>query len=376
MPTFPRFLVKKALLGCIVLAVAGCALPRSGPNKAEIYAGSVDKQGDIFIVEVDPSVVQATQRESETGFPASFRRAGVVGPDTIQPGDTIGLTIYENVDDGLLSNRGASASMLSGLQVDGAGFIYIPYAGRIKAAGNSPERLRQIVTEKLAAQTPDPQVIVTRAPGPGGTVTISGNAGAQGVFPIEASTRTLAGMLASSGGVKVDPKVARITVVRRGQKGVIWYQDMFADPSLDIALRAGDQIFIESDPRTFTSAGATGNSLVSFPEAELSAMEALLLVGGLQTTSSDPTGVFVFRDEPSEVANRVLGRTDLIGSQRMAYVLNMTEPTGIFEARDFQIRDGDTIYVTEAPFVQWSKSIAAITGTLGAANTFSSAAGG
>ncbi len=54
----------------------------------------------------------------------------------------------------------------------------------------------------------------------------------------------------------------------------------------------------------------------------------------------------------------------------------MTEPTGIFEARDFQIRDGDTIYVTEAPFVQWSKSIAAITGTLGAANTFSSAAGG
>ncbi len=60
----------------------------------------------------------------------------------------------------------------------------------------------------------------------------------------------------------------------------------------------------------------------------------------------------------------------------MAYVLDMTEPAAIFEARDFHIRDGDTIYVTEAPFVQWSKTIAAMTGTLGVANTFSTAANG
>jgi mannose/cellobiose epimerase-like protein (N-acyl-D-glucosamine 2-epimerase family) len=43
-------------------------------------------------------------------------------------------------------------------------------------------------------------------------------------------------------------------------------------------------------------------------------------------------------------------------------VLNLTEPTGLFEARDFQIRDGDTLYVTEAPFVQWQKTLGAITG--------------
>ncbi len=32
-------------------------------------------------------------------------------------------------------------------------------------------------------------------------------------------------------------------------------------------------------------------------------------------------------------------------------------PTGVFLARDFVIRDGDTVYVTEAPFVQWQKTI-------------------
>lgn len=375
MPLTPRTLANKALLGCAVLVLAGCALPRSGPNKAEIAAGSVEKQGDIFIVDVDPGVVSATYREVESGFPSSFINAVKVGPDVIFPGDTIALTIYENVDDGLLSSTGASASTLS-LQVDGAGFIFIPYAGRILAAGNSPEQLRRIVTEKLSAQTPDPQIIVTRSAGEGGTVTISGNAGAQGIFPISTSSRTLSGMLAASGGISEDPKAARVTVVRNGQRGAIWYQDMFNDPKLDIALRSGDQIFIEADPRTFTSAGATGNGVVAFPEAELSAMEALLLVGGLQTSSSDPTGIFIFRDEPAAIANRVLGRSDLTGTARMAYILNMTEPMGVFEARDFLVRDGDTVYVTEAPFVQWSKSIAAITGTLGVANTFSAAAGG
>ena len=62
-----------------------------------------------------------------------------------------------------------------------------------------------------------------------------------------------------------------------------------------------------------------------------------------------------------------MGRNDLEGTQRMVYVLNLTEPNGMFMARDFVIRDGDTLYVTEAPFTQWSKVITAITGTASSA---------
>ena len=87
-------------------------------------------------------------------------------------------------------------------------------------------------------------------------------------------------------------------------------------------------------------------------------------MGGLIPTSSDPTGVFVFRNEPPEIANQVLGRTDLVGAQRLVYVLNLTEPNGLFLARDFVIRDGDTLYVTEAPYAQWTKTISLIAGSL------------
>jgi polysaccharide export outer membrane protein len=48
----------------------------------------------------------------------------------------------------------------------------------------------------------------------------------------------------------------------------------------------------------------------------------------------------------------------------MVYVLDLTAPTGMFEARDFAIRDGDTVYVTSAPISQWNNAISALTGTL------------
>ncbi len=38
-------------------------------------------------------------------------------------------------------------------------------------------------------------------------------------------------------------------------------------------------------------------------------------------------------------------------------------------ARDFVIRDGDTVYVTEAPFSQWAKALSAVSGTLGLATS-------
>jgi polysaccharide export outer membrane protein len=363
------------LLSCMA-GVASCGLPRSGPNKREIYAGSVDKKGDAHIVTVTPAVSAATAVQPTFGFSEGFRNAGLVGSDMIAAGDAISVTVYENVkDDPLLGNTGQRVSGLSQIQVDGQGYIYIPYAGRIKAAGQTPEGLRQAITRKLEDQTPDPQVSVTRAAGEGSTVSISGQAGANGVYPIEAGTRTLATMLAKSGGVAIDPAVTIVRVTRGGSTGKIWLKDLYENPSLDIALRPGDKIIVEEDSRQFIALGATGaQSTVPFETPTLSALEAIATVGGLSTMSADPTGVFILRDESEEIARAVLDRTDLIGDQRIVYVLDLTEPTGLFEARDFQIRDGDTLYVTEAPFVQWQKTLGAITGSTAAANNLASTA--
>ncbi len=365
----------KALsLAVLVAALAACGLPRSGPTKSEIFQGSVLENGDAFVVTVNSRVTRATAVTPALGFSAAFQNAGLMGSDIIAPGDTLGLTSFENVkDDPLLGNTGQRVSQLTELQVDGQGFIFVPYAGRLKAAGQTPEGLRDLITRKLDPQTPDPQVVVQRLSGDGATVTVTGAVAGQGNFPIQRPTRTLTAMLAKAGGVTIPLETAIVRVSRGGKTGQVWLSDLYANPDLDIALRPGDEINVTKDTRSFTALGATGaQNRVPFDTQTISAIEALAIVGGLNSNLADPTGVFVFRNEPAEIANAVLGRDDLVGDQRMIYVLDLTQPTGMFEARDFLIRSGDTVYVTEAPFVQWSKTLGAITGTSSAASSLKS----
>ena len=362
-----------ALLALVAM-VAACGLPRSGPNKREIFAGSVQQQGDAFIIAVSDRVVRATAVVPALGFSDAFKTAGRLGPDTINPGDVLTLTVYENVAEGLLVGAGQNVATLDEVQVDGDGFIFVPYAGRVRAMGQTPDQLREEITRLLEAQTPDPQVAVRRVPGDGSTVSIMGAIGGAGVFPIERPTRTLAAMLARAGGVTAPPEVTQIQVTRGTVTDRIWLTDLYENPVLDVALRNGDRILVQEDTRAFVALGATGaQSRVPFRTQTLSAIEAIAQVGGLNTNFADPTGVFVFRNEPAEIANTVLGRNDLIGDQRIAYVLDLTAPMGMFLARDFVIRDGDTVYVTEAPFVQWQKTLAALTGSLGAAGQVAAA---
>ena len=59
---------------CSVLA--SCGLPQVGPNKRQIYAGSVQREGDAFIVSVNDRVTRATAVVPALGFSQSFINAG------------------------------------------------------------------------------------------------------------------------------------------------------------------------------------------------------------------------------------------------------------------------------------------------------------
>ncbi|HMO73643.1 MAG TPA: polysaccharide export protein, partial [Paracoccaceae bacterium] len=85
-------IARGAILCAVLLAVGACGLPRSGPNKAEIFKGSVLKEGDAFIVAVNPRVTRATAVVPALGFASNFRNAGVMGSDVIAAGDTLSLT--------------------------------------------------------------------------------------------------------------------------------------------------------------------------------------------------------------------------------------------------------------------------------------------
>ncbi len=367
---------KAGITAMIVLSLAlgGCGLPRSGPTKAEIFSGSVQRKGDAYVLEVNDRVTKVTSGVKVRGWDPRFLKAAKINADIIRPGDLLQLTIWENSDTPLLGLKGQNISQINELQVDSDGFIFVPYAGRIRVAGKTPDEVRQLLTRKLDAQTPDPQIIVRHLTDKSGTVTILGAVAGQGVYPIQHGTRTLASMLAKAGGVTVQPELARVTLTRGRHKGSVWLKDLYDDPRLDIALRPGDKILVDVDDRRFIVLGATGQqALVKFQTPTLSALEAIAQIGGLNPLLADPKGVFVLRYEPEEVARAVLGRNDLRGTQRFIYVLDLTRPNGMFLARDFLIRDGDILYVTEAPFVQWKKVLTALSSTTGSVNTIKGA---
>jgi polysaccharide export outer membrane protein len=342
----------------IVVVVAGCTLPRSGPTAREIKSAANVPALDMHIVTVTPQIAAAANSSERLGFGSAFLNAGIVSADTISPGDRVSVTVWENVDTGLLAGVGQKVTVLQEIQVDGSGHIYVPYAGRMKASGMSPNELRRKITESLEVQTPDPQVEVRRVAGDGATVSVLGGVSQPGVYPIEAPTRRLSAILARAGGVTLVPGVAQVRLERGGRTGRIWLQSLYDNPRNDVALRAGDRIIVEEDRRSFTALGATeGQARVRFTKQDMSAIEAIAEAGGLDGRTADPTGVFVFRNESSQVANRVLGRADLAGEQRMAYVLDLTRPEGLFSAREFIIHDEDTVYITEAPFASWGRAL-------------------
>lgn len=359
--------------GCaliLALALAGCTLPRSGPTAGEIRAaGSSEKYG-VHIVTVTPEIAAASRLVTPLSFGPGFLDASTISPDTISSGDRVSVTVWENVDNGLLAGVGQKNTVLQDLQVDQAGNIYVPYAGQVHAAGLTPNALRGKIADSLKVQTPDPQVEVHHVAGDGTTVSVLGGVEAPGIYPIDAPTRRLSAMIARAGGTKLLPDTAQVRVERGGKTGRVWLQDLYDVPRYDIALRPNDRIIVEEDRRAFTALGAsTVQARVNFKQHEMSAIEALAAAGGLNGRAADPTGIFIFRQETPAIANAVLGRTDLVGPQRMAYLLDLTRPEGLFSAREFDIRDGDTVYVTEAPFAAWSR----VLGVAVTAVTFTSA---
>lgn len=358
---------------CLVLA--GCGLPRSGPSKAEFLADKSQAVEGLYVVAVTEAITRATAHAPALGFPPEFTGAGAIGADAIRPGDRLALRIWENVEDGLLAGAGQNTTVLDNVQVDDAGFIFVPYAGRLQAAGLAPDGLRALITRRLADQTPDPQVTVARQAGDGAAVAVLGDVGAQGVYPIERPTLRLTGMLARAGGVQSPAEVTRVTLRRGGSSGHAWLTDVYAHPGLDVAIRPGDVVVVEKDRRSFVALGATGGQQrVAFDKQDLSALEAIAQAGGLSSQLADPTGVFVLRRETAAVANAVLGR-DLSGPQRIVYAIDLTVPGGLFLARDFAIRDGDAIYVTEAPYVGFQKALQVLTGSAAAVNSVNGLSG-
>ncbi len=352
--------IRRAAAIMSLLLIAGCStLPRSGPTIQEITAQPADGSDAVEIIGINDAVARLTQFEEVLAFSPDFVGGRVENIELIRPLDILDITVWENGEFPLYGTIGGP-TLLVDMRVDLNGFIFMPQVGRLQAAGLTIEQLRQTLTRRLAPMTPEPQVEVRLQDAQNNTVRVFGSEGALGDFPIEAGTRTLAGLIANAGAAGVDPEVAQVSVRRGGQVERVWLQDIYTSPSADIALRGGDVINIERDPRSFSALGEFGTQTqVDFPGRDISLMEAIARLGGLNGSTANPRGVFVLRAERPEIYNR-FGQRNVAAPVRVAYVMDLTRPAAFFTAANFAVRDGDIVFVSEAPYVQFLKIIGSL----------------
>ncbi|WP_340108620.1 polysaccharide biosynthesis/export family protein [Pikeienuella sp. HZG-20] len=355
--------------------VAACGLPRSGPYYEDLrysqeQRDNVDPGFDL--IPVTPEIVETINVAAPLGFSLNLIDAQPEKTAVLGVGDVVQITVWERGENGLFSPIGGATSLVS--EIEESGNIYLPYVGDVRAAGRTAAGLRKRIRELLADKTLDPQVEVARKTGDSKSITITGTAGVAGVVPIERTTRSLLSLLAKTGFAVPDPEVIRVTVRRDGAEGSIWMRDLFENPEFDVPVRAGDVIFLNKDTRYFRSLGAVGQARVPFPTRDISVLDAIALVGGLQSSASDPSGVFVFRKESPAISEQISEFATPGEPRNIAYLLDLTEGSGMFLADQMLMRDGDVLYVTDAPFTRFQKVAGSVASIIGFAGTSAAAA--
>lgn len=336
------------LAATLVLLLSACSLPRGAGIQAGIVSQSAGEEPSFQVVQVT--------RASAAQI-AAWPRLGTARPNPwpvahaapssamIQSGDAVQLTIWDSQVNSLLTSEGQKSVVLDDLEVSPNGTIFVPYISEVQVQGLTPAAARERIQARLEPIVPSAQVQLSVRQGLANSIDLVGGVSAPGKYPLPARNYTILSLLAQGGGIDSGLNNPQIRLQRRGQIYQTSAERLLSDPSADIVLRGGDKVIVQQDDRAFTALGATGReAILPFPKADLTAIEALSLIGGLSDTRADPRGVLVLRDYPTTAVRQ--GGPE---QSQVVFTMDLTNADGLFAARSFEIQPGDTVLATESP---------------------------
>ena len=275
-------------------------------------------------------------------------------------GDTIRVTIWEAAPGNLFttvanspSNIGsAGGTTIPDQVVPRTGTITVPFAGDIKVLGKASGEVEKAIVTQLRSKAVDPQVLVNVVKSEDNSVTVAGDAVVGGQVQLSPNNERVLEAIAVAGGIKTPVHDTFVSLTRGKRIITIPYLTLASNPVENIRLSPRDVMLLYAHKRTYTVFGAAGHSAeMPFDAPHVSLAQAIARVGGLNDDKADPTGVFVFRHEPAEFLSRIFPDKPLATGHLLPviYRLNFLDPTGLFLAQSFSMREGDMIYVSNAP---------------------------
>ena len=202
------------------------------------------------------------------------------------------------------------------------GYIEVPFAGRVKAAGLTPEALRMDLAKRFSATVHDPEVFVSIEDYRSQPVSVIGAVTTPGVHQIR-GRKTLIEALSLAGGLRQDSG-NMITITRRVEYGPIgirgereddgfWTAKVDAaalmdghDPHVNVAIQPNDVIAVPRARMLYVFGEVTrAGGFVLNDRDQMSVLEALSMAGGL-TPMASPKKAKLLRASTGE-----MGRTEI-----------------------------------------------------------------
>jgi polysaccharide export outer membrane protein len=229
--------------------------------------------------------------------------------------------------------------------------------------GLTASAARSRIETRLLSTSPSVQVQLSVTPGQSKTVNRVSGVNTPGRYPLPDRSYGVLSLLSEGGGVDPDLVNPQIKLFRGERIYSTSVDRLFANPSLDTTLQGRDRVIVEEEDRMFLSLGATGTQAQHlFLGDQVSALDALAIIGGLDEDRANATGILILRTYPQ----RSIGG-DGPSKSWVVFTLDLTSADGLFSAKSFEVMPGDLIYGTESP-VTSARSILALFGaTLGVA---------
>jgi polysaccharide export outer membrane protein len=332
------------------LALGGCALPRGAALQSEVTANASSESADFAVYPVTRAMLDTYRAWPGTGDVTRYswvgKQKGPIG-SVILAGDAIDLAIWDSDDNSLLTSAQQKVANLQTMTVAPNGNIFVPYVGAVKIAGMTQQAARDTVQTALSDISASVQVQLLAKPGRRHAVDVVSGVNRPGSFPLEERDMTVLSAVSQGGGVRDGFDNPQIRLLRGNSTYAIALDKLFKSPELDTTLRAGDKILVAEDESYFLALGASDREeLITFPKEDVSALDAMSLMGGLSDARANPEGILVLREYGTGAV-----RPDDRGPSdtRVVFTMDLTSADGLFSAGNFKINPGDLVYATESP---------------------------
>ena len=358
-------LVSLAVLA--MLGAGGCSFfsgfPVAGPTSEAIVSGQSEVV-PYHLVKLTSGTIDILAANEPKGLAGAFTDRRPSARIVFGIGDVVAVTVFEAAAGGLFipleaGVRPGNFVTIPDQIVDNNGNITMPFAGLIKAAGRDNVQVQYDIVDKIKNRAIEPQVLVTLSQQRTQLISVVGavNTPLRFAVPMAGAGDRVLDAITRAGGISGPGYESWVMLERGGRRATVPFENLVMNASNNIHILPGDRIYVYQEQQRFLAFGATGGAPIAFGQGQfnfdawrINLAEAVGKAGGLADFQADPGAVFLYRQEPREVAQLLGADMTKFDGPLVPVILwiDFRDPGGYFLATRMQMRNDDIIFMANA----------------------------